>query len=59
MGRVINFLMGFIIGSLISAVIVFLVVPQGAQTIRKIYDEAYKARKAELEAQLLKLTPDI
>lgn len=57
MRRLFSFLMGFLIGGAISAVIVFLVTPEGKRSIRDMYQEAYRSRKAELEDQL-QLKPD-
>ena len=52
MRRLFSFLMGFLIGAAISAVIVMLVAPRGETSIREMYDKAYRSRKAELEDQL-------
>ena len=51
MRRVMSFLLGFLIGGMISALIVWLVLPGSAKTLHTVYQTAYRKRKTELLEQ--------
>ena len=55
MGRMINFLVGFIAGVVIGASVGLLIAPQSGQEIKAIFQKEFVAKKAELEAQFLRL----
>ena len=52
MRRILNFMLGFVIGSLLGATIALLATPKNGQTLRALYQDAYQNRKAELGQEL-------
>ncbi|MEM7031621.1 MAG: hypothetical protein AAF629_18850 [Chloroflexota bacterium] len=52
MRRILNFSLGFIVGGIISAIIVLLITPQSAEMISQLFKEAYARKRADLEVEL-------
>ena len=55
MWRIINFLMGFIIGLVLGASAIMLTTPGSGQEIKDLFEKEFKARKTELEAQFFRV----
>ena len=51
MWRIINFLLGFMVGLLLGAAAIMLITPESGQEVKDLFQKEFKARKAELEKQ--------
>ena len=57
MGRIINFLIGFVSGVVLGMAIVLLTTPQSGEEIKELFKKEFATKRAELESQLVNFKP--